>query len=480
VELSVDGIKGVINPANRTVTVTVPLGTNLTSLVPVIEHSGVSVSPASGAAQNFYRSGYTPVSYTVTAADGSKAVWTLRVRLAPLDTSGGVETAVDDYLSTASEAGTASDPVLLPVDIDLANTSGNGWTDLLDAIESAGEYVDLDLSASTMTGTEFDPGTAVDGMKKIVSLVLPDEATEIKAGSNTDPYDGAFKDFTALTSVEGAGVTSVGGFAFSGCTSLETVKLPALTSLGTNTFYDCTGLTEVSLPASLSSIGANPFTGCTSLESITVDPGNPYFKHSADKKALLSKDGTTLIAYPSANGDLSGDPTLAGITVVGNSAFEKTAITAVHLPAAVSIDIQTFEGCDALTTVSLPAAASIGMYAFYGCPVLTTVDLPAAEFINQSAFASTGTQSLTVTLGSTPPTLGTDMFRYINSAKTVTVKVPSGAAAWDSIVSGSPYSGASATNSWGNGFRGKGWDGSATIDSGGVNGNITLTIEELP
>ncbi|MDR2159077.1 MAG: DUF5018 domain-containing protein, partial [Treponema sp.] len=69
--LSIGGVNGVINGTNKTVTVTLPLGTDLTSLAPAITHDGKTISPASGAAQNFYQSGFTPVTYTVTAADGS-------------------------------------------------------------------------------------------------------------------------------------------------------------------------------------------------------------------------------------------------------------------------------------------------------------------------------------------------------------------------------------------------------------------------
>ena len=194
----------------------------------------------------------------------------------------------------------------------------------------------------------------------------------------------------------------------------------------------CSALTTGSLPASLATIGINPFASCTSLTNITVASGNPTYKHSDDKKMLLSKDGKTLIAYPSAAGEVS----LPGITAIGDSAFQN---------------------CTALTTGSLPAATSIG----------------------NTAFANTGTGNLTVTLGSTVPALGKVMFG--GGAKSVTVRVPSGATVWDSIVSDSPYSGNDTTVNWGNGFRGGGWTAeSAFVDGGAdyVNNKITLTIEE--
>ncbi|MDR2072443.1 MAG: leucine-rich repeat domain-containing protein [Spirochaetaceae bacterium] len=363
---------------------------------------------------------------------------------------------VRDYLSAASGGGSTADPVSLPVSLDLADTEGDGWTDLLEAIKDTDKYVALDLSDCTMSGPTFDPGADTPGMDKIVSLVLPDEATSIKAGVGYPSYVGLMEDFSALESISGAGIETIGANAFCQCYALKTVDFPAVETIGSYAFWACSGLTEVSLPASLSSIGNNPFNNCKNLESITVDPGNPNFKHSDDNKALLSKDGKTLYAYPSATSALLNDPTLAGITVVGFSALSNTNITAVNLPAAVSIDEQAFNGCTSLQTVSLPAAASIG----------------------NAAFSWTGNIALTVTLGSTAPMLGSYMFTSVTgSTKIVKVQVPSGATGYGT---GTYNETDSYTNNLGNGFRGGGWNGSVIINPSYINSNISLTIEELP
>ncbi|MCX6112685.1 MAG: SUMF1/EgtB/PvdO family nonheme iron enzyme [Proteobacteria bacterium] len=69
----IQGKNGVINGTN--ITVTLPYGTSVTSLTPTIGYTGVSVSPASGMAQNFTN----PQSYTVTAADGTTKGYTVTV-----------------------------------------------------------------------------------------------------------------------------------------------------------------------------------------------------------------------------------------------------------------------------------------------------------------------------------------------------------------------------------------------------------------
>jgi hypothetical protein len=454
----------------------------------------------------------------------------MQVVAAPL--AGAADMAA--YLSAAPGGAIPGDPLSLPVNVSLSET---GWADLLTAIQAAEKYVALDLSAcdmTSMTGTpgEFDPGTADTGESWIVSLVLPDAAESIKAGTSSS--NAAFRYFSSLTDITGANVetvgnsafynckvlktvdlpaaetigsyafryctalqtlslpaaTSIGNYAFSGCplqmlslpaatsigssafygctalhtvslpvatsmdhhafdrcTALQTLSLPAATSIGSGAFRDCTALHTVSLPASLTSIGDNPFYGCTSLTTITVAAENPSYK--AENGKLLSKNGMTLIGYPAA----SGVVTLEGITSIGGSAFE---------------------GCTALHTVSLPAATSIGGSAFEGCTALHTVSLPAATTIDGYAFSSTRTADLTVTLGAAAPALGINMFGSGSTAKTVTVRVPSGATGYGTVPA--TYSGTGTAINWGNGFRGGGWTGSAMTDSVYINSGITLTV----
>jgi hypothetical protein len=69
---------GTVNEASKTIAVTVPYGTNVTALAPTIVHTGASISPNSGVAQNFT----TPVTYTVTAADSTTQSYTVTVTVA--------------------------------------------------------------------------------------------------------------------------------------------------------------------------------------------------------------------------------------------------------------------------------------------------------------------------------------------------------------------------------------------------------------
>jgi hypothetical protein len=307
--------------------------------------------------------GVTAGTATVTTADGGHTdTCAVTVSITIIGDVADVQT----YLSAASGGGTASEPVPLPVNLSLASD----WSSLLSAIDTGGKYVALDLSACTMTGMtgtpgEFDPGTGITGVDTIVSLVLPNTATSIKAGSLANP---TFEHFTALERVSGENIATVGTWAFANCFLLKTVSLPAAVTIGRGVFYDC------------------------------------------------------------------------------------RALETVDLPLAVTIGVGAFQGCIALETVNLPAAASIG----------------------ECVFQSTGDQDLTLTLGSTPPTLGIDIFLNFSSPKSVTVKVPSGASGYGTV----PFdNGDTSTDNWGNAFRGKGWDG-ANYLYGTVNANVSLEIEE--
>ena len=71
------GIPGTIVGTN--ITLTVPFGTDPSSLTPTIVHTGASVSPESGVPHNFTTS---PQTYTVTAEDGSTKDYAVTVTVA--------------------------------------------------------------------------------------------------------------------------------------------------------------------------------------------------------------------------------------------------------------------------------------------------------------------------------------------------------------------------------------------------------------
>jgi hypothetical protein len=366
------------------------------------------------------------------------------------------------YLNSATGGATANDPVPLAIQVDTGD-----WAALGEAIKNSGKYVALNLSAGSPAATSIEIEAFRD-CAKLVSVSFP-EATSIGYG--------AFLGCASLTSVSFPAATSIGFFAFLDCVSLISASFPAVTSINNQAFHGCTGLTTINLPATLTSIDGNPFTYCVNLTTITVAPGNTHYKGQGGM--LLTIDGT-LIAYPGA----SGTVTLSGITSIEYRAFEGcTGLTTVNLPATLtsiegnpftgcvnlttitvapgnthykvqdgmlltidgtqlivypgasgtvtlpgitSIENSAFQGCTGLTSVSFPKAASIGSFAFEGCTSLTSGSFPEAASIGAAAFY-TGGAALTITLGSTPPSVESVVFGGEPVSQTITVRVPSSA-----------------------------------------------------
>jgi hypothetical protein len=379
------------------------------------------------------------------AADTVNANVTLYAKWGtPISSTGDIE----PYINSQTGAGDDADnPIRLPLSFDLGvmTAPGSGWRQLLDVIDSAGKHLVLDLSACTMTGTEFNPDYSVStGKANIVGIILPDVAETIANGSGSDP---TFKEFTGLRSVAGVNITDVGIYAFHDCSSLTSVSLPAATTIGKSAFHDCSSLASVSLPAAKSisdavflgctslvsaslpaaasigigafsdctslasvsfpasaTVGDNPFTACAALTAITLT-GSGALSVIASGKALV-RNRTELVSYPTATGSI----TVNDITTIGAVAFG---------------------GCTSLASVSLPVANSIGAVAFGGCTSLVSVSLPAVNSIGDSAFALTGTGALSIFMRSAAPTVGRDIFKWVNSPKIVTVKVPYGATGYD-------------------------------------------------
>ncbi len=76
----------VIDNTNHTVTLIVPSGTDVTNLTPIISlPNSATISPNSGVAQDFTN----PVTYSVTAQDGSTQNYVVTVEVATPEDTGG-------------------------------------------------------------------------------------------------------------------------------------------------------------------------------------------------------------------------------------------------------------------------------------------------------------------------------------------------------------------------------------------------------
>ena len=174
-------------------------------------------------------------------------------------------------------------------------------------------------------------------------------------------------------------VTSIGVEAFSMCESLEAITIPnSVSTICKDAFEYCSSLESVTIPASVTAIEPGAFSYCSSLTGITVDGDN--MKYKGIDGVLFSRDGNTVVAYPSGKTDICYEIS-AGVTHIENYAFKGTRhLTTIIIPSTViSIGKYAFTESVALTTVSFDSGSglkSIGEYAFIECDNLETVNFP--------------------------------------------------------------------------------------------------------
>ncbi len=171
------------------------------------------------------------------------------------------------------------------------------------------------------------------------------------------------------------GVTTIGYKAFDDCSSLSSVVIPeGVTTIEDKAFDGCSSLNSVVIPEGVTTIGDGAFCGCHKLMQFIVSERNSNFY--SQNGVLLSKDGKTLIAWSSAEGDVVIP---GGVMTIGGDAFRDcTSLSSLVIPKGVTtIGDEAFSGCSSLSSVVIPeGVTTIGWKAFYGCSSLSSVVIP--------------------------------------------------------------------------------------------------------
>ena len=159
--------------------------------------------------------------------------------------------------------------------------------------------------------------------------------------------------------VSGPGLRGFGHTVFSDCENLESFEFYGkFINYYENTdevtlsnwFLNCKNLKEISIPKGIKTYDSM-FNGCYNLRKIDASK-NPNFAVSKDGSMLLSKDKKTLLAYPSASGDVIIPDY---ITTIGHSALGwNENITSITVPDNVTvIEPGAFDVCKNLKTITL-------------------------------------------------------------------------------------------------------------------------------
>ena len=218
---------------------------------------------------------------------------------------------------------------------------------------------------------------AFDGCSSLQKVNFPATLKEIRS----DAFSGtALTEFTAPDSL-----TDIWGYAFKDCTALKSVELNNVRNLGSGAFMNCTALESVSLSDNMEKLNDHIFDGCASLAridmpdkpiavSFTVLGGTAYYNNPSNwENGVLYADGY-LIAVNANFAALTEYAVKEGTKVIADNAFSG---------AGNSVKVKKITLPDGLYRIGQGAFAKLG--------ALTEVNIPeSVRSIGYGAFAATG------------------------------------------------------------------------------------------
>ena len=262
-------------------------------------------------------------------------------------------------------------------------------------------------------------------------------------------------------------VTSIGASAFYNCTNLKSVTLPEnenFTAIRNKTFYNCTALTECIVPGSVTLMEEEVFKNCTSLTNLVLPEGLEEIKTRAFTNCAFESLNlpSTLLYIPLECclncKNLKHITITEGITGIVSDAFKGcTSLESVTLTSTVTEFFgNTFTGCTALTRVNIPSleywlnvplsdvlfyltdsnnqylnvglyindeliedlvipdsVTAIGKKFCSNYDRLKSVTIPSSVTeIGEEAFLNCSNLTAVRCNGTTPPTLGANVFKY--------------------------------------------------------------------
>lgn len=145
-------------------------------------------------------------------------------------------------------------------------------------------------------------------------------------------------------------VVYIGDIAFAECNSLKELSIPnSVTHIGKGAFGG-NNLQEILIPNSVIEIGDGALSTWGKETQFIVDENNEHFSTDSTGKMLLSKDGSSLLSYPSAVGSVSLPDS---ITHIKAYAFSKcTSLQEIFIPdSVIHIGKNAFAWCRSLKSV---------------------------------------------------------------------------------------------------------------------------------
>ena len=255
--------------------------------------------------------------------------------------------------------------------------------------------------------------------------------------------EGMFEDCVALETISiPDSLVSIGALAFDDCHKLSEIYIPdSVTTVGRYAFHNCSAAKTAYIGHNAEDIGEYVFYGCSSLESVEIACAMRIFSEGMfmDCKALSSieiEEGVEEIKKNAFKGcsAITEFNLPVSLKIIGDSAFDGTAITKIDIPADVeSIEKGVFTNCSNLTAVNVDAKNDnyfsldgvlydIELKALVLCPAgkkgAVTVWKGATAISADAFIGCTGVTK--VTIPSTVTSIGSNAFN--NCASTLVIK----------------------------------------------------------
>lgn len=251
---------------------------------------------------------------------------------------------------------------------------------------------------------------AFEQTRSMVSATLPTTITAV-------PERMFYASYVERVSLP-VGLQSIGKAAFFNCMHLTDLQLPeGLITIEGSAFSGCTVLKELTLPGSLKHVGEKVFGG-SNIEIVHVEEGITelapvMFADCPLTQVDLPNTLTTIQDAAFYNCTKLKEITLPNsVTQLGEGVFQDcSSLSQVRLSENLkTLPTSTFDGCKALTEFDFAGITEIGEEAFQNTGI-QILDLPTTvKTLGESAFAHSALQEIW-SLGGVE-TLPTDVFAY--------------------------------------------------------------------
>ena len=358
---SLAGFTGTIDETTKTISVTMPNGTNLTGLVATFSTTGANIKVAasvqiSGTTANNFT---TPVSYTVTAGDGSSATYTVTVVAAQANAKAISSFSLVGSVGVINEVGNTI-AVTLPNGTNLTAlvatfTSTGTSVSVGSAVQTSGTTANNFSNPITYTVTAADGSTASYAVTVTVAGNSAKAVTAYSLARVTGTIDESAKTI-AVTMPNGTDLTSLIATFTSTGTSVTVGSAVQTSGATANNFSNPITYTVTAADGTTASYTVTVTVAGNSAKAITAFsfPGVTGIIDEAAKTISVTMPSGTVLA------GLVATFTRTGTSVMVGTATQTSGITANDFTNPVVYNVTAADNTTATYTVTVILAAAKG------------------------------------------------------------------------------------------------------------------------